>query len=287
MQPDKQSIDWTSVANQVRDLMLRHGVGKRAQAAALSKLLGISFSAASRKMKGQLPWTLSQLKEVADHYGEPSPVLLDSMPHASAPHTATLIVGARRYTCQAWIGEAVSPHQAGRRSASRDQASPEFVALEHAGGWSVYDIADAPMGRRFVVDKVVLHSHCSEADRLVVAVVDDARAVTDSVCEYLTDMGCEALPYYDRSEFLRALDQIEFDAFILDWSLGADTAAEAIARIRASDNPNAPIILLTGRGRESESDIAQMVDRFGVLYAEKPVKLAILLAQLMQACQRA
>jgi len=287
MQPDRESIDWTSVANQVRDIMLRHGVGKRSQATELSRLLGISFSAASRKMKGQLPWTLSQLKEVADHYGESSPLLLDTLQQPTCSVTATLVVGFRRFACQAWIGGPMPPTHTPRRPAPRgtDTAVGEFVALEQNGQWFVYELGDAPAGRRHPVDRLVLPSRCTEPDKPVVAVLDDAAAIADSICEYLIDQGFDAKPYYDSAGFVRALEAGDFDAYILDWSLGPDTAAEPIARIRASENACAPIILLTGRGQENEAEIASVVDKFAVLYAEKPLKLAILLAQLTRALQ--
>ncbi|MBY4949532.1 helix-turn-helix domain-containing protein [Cupriavidus respiraculi] len=290
MQQDQSAIDWLSIANQVRDIMVRHGVAKRSHAGELGRLLGVSFSAASRKLKGQLPWTLSQLKAVAEHYGEPSRTLLDGVGEAACqPCPGVLALGPLRLVCEVWIGQPLASGLAGRRHAVRqpteDPVVGEFVATKVGEQWSVYDVAAAPASALFQVERIVIPSRCADPDKPVIAVVDDAPAVTDTLCEYLNEQGFDTRPYYDMPSFLQALHGVDFDGFILDWSVGHHTAAEPIERIRRSENADAPVILLTGRGQDSEAEIARLVDTFNVFYAEKPLKLAILLAQLTQALQ--
>lgn len=290
MHAEQSAIDWLSVANQVRDIMVRHGVAKRRHAGELAALLGVSFSAASRKLKGQLPWALSQLKAVAEHYGEASRTLLDSIGEAAAQaYPGVLMIGASQLVCEVWVGQPLAGSAASRRYAAHPPsdvpAMAEFVATKVRDQWWVYEVSDAPTGALYQVERVVLPSRCADPDKPVIAVVDDATAVTDTLCEYLNEQGFDARPYYDMPAFLQALQSADFDGFILDWSVGAHTAAEPIARIRAGENADAPIILLTGRGQDSEAEIARLVDTFCVFYAEKPLKLAILLAQLTRALQ--
>jgi DNA-binding response OmpR family regulator len=80
-----------------------------------------------------------------------------------------------------------------------------------------------------------------------------------------------------------------FDAVVIDWLFGAHTSAGAIRAVRESDNPDAPVFVLTGElttGKASESEISQVIRDYNVACFEKPARLAILVADLSKRLLR-
>src|ERR1700737_232683 len=62
-----------------------------------------------------------------------------------------------------------------------------------------------------------------------------------------------------------------------------------IRAVRASENPDAPIFVLTGElltGKASESEISEVIRQFDVACYEKPARLAILVADLSKRLNR-
>ncbi|MCF2132665.1 helix-turn-helix domain-containing protein, partial [Mycetohabitans sp. B3] len=76
---DKVSEESLAIAMRIHDLLNRHGVGKRQHAVEVQRILGLSYSQAHRKMKGANPWTIAQVKAVAQAYGESAAMLLDGL----------------------------------------------------------------------------------------------------------------------------------------------------------------------------------------------------------------
>lgn len=258
-----EQTDAELIAERVHELMERHGVKKRAHASDLSRILNLSFSTASRKLNGQFPWTLSQLTAVANAYGESPAALIDGLDGAERdaskgkPYDATFIVSANReYACVAWIDDA---HHA--------NTDGTLVAVKHGNRWQVFDAADAPAEGRYPVHMLQLEGTAAERDKLRVAVIDDARDLADSICDYLSGQGFAAVAFYDDLTFQIAMREQAFDGVIVDWLLGASTAEAAIAAVRNSENPDAPIFLLTGRvqtGEVSEDEVVRIMREFNV-----------------------
>jgi len=263
MRSDNIQTEAELIAARVHELMDRHGVKRRAHAADLSRILNLSFSTASRKLNGQFPWTLSQLTAVASEYGESPATLIDGLDGAShdtrkgKPCDATFIVGTNReYACVAWIDEG---HNA--------DADSTLVAVKAGARWRIYDTEDAPAERHYPVYTLQLDGMATERNKFRVAVIDDAHDLADSICDFLRGQDFTATPYYDGASFRNALREQAFDGVIVDWLLGGSTAEAAIAAIRNSDNPDAPIFLLTGRvqtGEVSEDEIVRMMRQFNV-----------------------
>lgn len=279
MHSEDSPFDSLSIANRVRDLMDRHGVAKRAQASKLASILGLSFSAASRKMKGQLPWTLDQLNDVAAHFHETPSVLIEALPLDSAPlpgepQNAILEMEARTWPCLAWVGKELG-----------NSTRAELVATRHDHTWHIHPVERAPSGPKFSVELIQFRPQQIEADRPTVAVVDDDKVAdtADIICEYLNERGFHAIAYYSAGSFQAAVHQTAFDAFVVDWLLDGETAEASIKDIRASENPQAPVFLLTGQldaGNANEEDIARVIRTFDVNCLEKPARLPLLIAEL-------
>ena len=70
---------------------------------------------------------------------------------------------------------------------------------------------------------------------------------------------------------------------------GNQTSATAIRAVRASENPDAPIFVLTGElltGKASESEISDVIRNYDVACYEKPARMAILVADLSKRLNR-
>ena len=234
-------------ANKVRDLLNRNGIPPRSHNTTIANVLGLSFSVVTRKMKGLIPWNLSQLQDIATHFGVPPAILLDDK--GTQPATA----------------------------------ETDFVALQWQGEWLITERQHAREGRTYPVDVIELRSAQPNVYAARIAVVDDSQDVAETVCEYFIEKGVNAIPYFDGATFRKALEVEDFDGYILDWMLGDQTAAELVRGIRSSENSGAPIFLLTGKistGEASEDEIAHIVSHYNARCEEKPVRLPILFAEV-------
>ncbi|KWE63613.1 two-component system response regulator [Burkholderia ubonensis] len=263
-------------ATKVRDLLTRNGIPPRSHNTTIANVLGLSFSVVTRKMKGLIPWNLSQLRDIATHFGVPPAILLDDQgAHAgAAPEMldATLVIESRRLRCRAAISTKASSH-----------VETDFVAIQSQGEWIVMERHHAHEGRTYPVDVIELRSTQQQTYAARIAVVDDSPDVAETVCEYFIEKGVNAIPYYDAASFRKALEVEDFDGYILDWMLGDQTAADLVRGIRSSENGDAPIFLLTGKistGEASEDEIARVVSHFNARCEEKPVRLPILFAEV-------
>ena len=122
MTNETHSPDSIAVAERVRELMSRHGIGKRQQTTELCRILDLSFSQGHRKLRGNSPWTLSQIKKVAEVFGEPAAQLfgaqsLDPGMVGAIAQEAVFCIGAIELPCTAWFG-ACAPTRRHRRGHS-------------------------------------------------------------------------------------------------------------------------------------------------------------------------
>jgi DNA-binding response OmpR family regulator len=94
---------------------------------------------------------------------------------------------------------------------------------------------------------------------------------------------------YGLSAFNDALHNQVFDGIVIDWLFGNQTSATAIRAVRASENPDAPVFVLTGElltGKASESEISDVIRNYDVACYEKPARMAILVADLSKRLNR-
>jgi CheY-like chemotaxis protein len=263
--------------------MSRHGIGKRQQTTELCRILDLSFSQGHRKLRGNSPWTLSQIKKVAEVFGEPAAQLfgaqsLDPGMVGAIAQEAVFSIGAIELACTAWVGAAL---EAGSR--------PEFVAYSRLGQWRVARHDGTLYQSAYEVHKIEIYPRRAETDKPTIAVVDDDQASADNLRDYLERSGFAAVAIYGLAAFADQLQSQVFDGIVIDWLFGAQTSANAIRAVRASENPDAPIFVLTGElltGKASESEISQVIRNYDVACYEKPARMAILVADLSKRLNR-
>ncbi|WP_434461874.1 helix-turn-helix domain-containing protein [Serratia plymuthica] len=279
MDNNHHKFDSLSIANRVRELLLHYGIGKRQHAKELSRILDLSFSHAHRKLKGQSPWTLEQINSVAAALGETPAAIADmgAEQETSAQtmaQDAIFFVAGAEIPCIGHIGDELP---AGRQA--------EFVALKPEQQWHIYRADDAPLGKRFWVELIEIRPSHTDDERLSIAVLDDSHQAADELAKYLDGRGFTAVAFYDVSSFCQALQQSLFDGYVVDWLIGEETADKCIETIRNSDNPDAPVLVLTGQlgTDQRESEIAKAMRDYDVLGPyEKPVRLHVIEAALLR-----
>ena len=135
----------------------------------------------------------------------------------------------------------------------------------------------------FVIER--LEARPNSATRKRIAVLDDDRDLTDSICAHLQDSGYDAHPFYRTADLQTRSKNERYDAFVIDWIVGETSTLKLIAAIRAQD-ATCPIVVLTAQvlaGVVQKSEIAQAVASFNFMFAEKPVRMTILSASLARA----
>lgn len=277
MTNDAITMDSLAVAERVRALMSRHGIGKRQQTTELCRILELSFSQGHRKLRGSSPWTLAQIRRVAEAFNEPAAQLVGMTPQEpgladASARDAILCVGADEWPCIAWVGNRLIGHN---RS--------EFVAYAHGNRWRVMRCEGSPESDACEVVKIEIHPQRAELHRPSVAVVDADLAAAEALRAYLEQNGFSVAVFDNPRVFEVGMRARTFDAIVTDWLFGNETAARTIEDIRCTPRPDIPVFLLTGEllsGKASESEISDVIRRFDVACYEKPARLAILVADL-------
>ena len=255
----------------VRALLERHGLPKYRQSAWLADAIGLSYAQAHRKMNGAAAWTLEELERVGALLGE-------SLADVVAPGgtegsvSGVLSIGKARVPCRLWIG-----------GAAEQPPEDALVAVQIGSEWAAVLVEEAGERPMFVIDR--LEARPSHAARKRIAVLDDDRDLTDSICAHLQDSGYDAHPFYRTADLQTRSKNERYDAFVIDWIVGETSTVKLIAAIRAQD-ATCPIVVLTAQvlaGVVQESEIAQAVASFNFVFAEKPVRMAILSASLARA----
>ena len=266
------SEDGSSLAVRfVRGLMERHGLPKYRQSAWLADATGLSYAQAHRRMNGAAAWTLEELERVAALFGETlEDVVALGQPHGSV--AAIMKVGEASLPCELWIGEEVQ------------NAKPDtVVAVKTSNGWAALCASEAADRTTYAVER--LQAKPSTAQKRVVAVLDDDEDLTNSICAHLQADGYEARPFYKTANLQSSLKTQRYDAFVVDWIVGETSTVKLIASLRAQD-ASCPILVLTAQvlsGVVHESDIADAVASFNLVFSEKPVRMTILSASLARA----
>ena len=259
----------------VRALLDRHEIRKYRQAPLLAAALGISYSQAHRRLSGTSPWLLEDLQRVAKLFGETLGQLV-SLDETDGVR-GTVRIGGSSFGCRIWIsGLTANPRV------------ESLVAVHTAAGWL------ATPGRELDLDtkahKIArLEFKPAEDARRVVAVLDDDGDLAELICEQLIAAGYDARAHTGIAQLEASVKAQKFDGFVIDWIVGESTALELISALRGQDS-RAPIVVLTGQvldGAVDEADIAHAVQRFGLVFSEKPVRMSILLATLSLAFSNA
>lgn len=246
-----------AITQAIQALLDRRGVPERKRLGTLEAAVGIAYQQVRRRMMGETPWSVDEIKRLAAHFGEPVFRLLGALVEDVPGQPAVLQVGGAKLACSLWPG----PEAA--------QGIGPYVAIPGEGpdGWTVV-LASEGVGRQvFEVRRLIVEP---EPPRRV-AMVDDDDDLGRAIVQFLRQKGLDAISYTSAEHLRTALETTNFDGYILDWVLGEESAADLLPLIRAK-NPAGPVIILTGQidAGAQESDLASALATYRAQLYEKP-----------------
>lgn len=289
-----QASGFSWASDRLSALLGRHGIPSRHQATEIAHICAISISQARRKLRGAV-WLFDEVHTICRHFGESldavfgSPVLQTcstsphGVPHLGNTSPATLLIDGQAMACQIHLGPLHTSTQAGMEGLvacySQQQgwlvASAQRVAQEGYGG------------ARYAVEQLQLRNPAAQL-RTRIAVLDDDIGSADALTDWFNEVGYEARSY-NSTEALLAQPLSEHDAFVVDLILGGGQTSQSIVERIRLEQPDAPIVLLTGQlkdGTASEATLTTILRTQGVTFFEKPVRPAVLTAAIQSSLDR-
>lgn len=115
---------------------------------------------------------------------------------------------------------------------------------------------------------------------LRVLLVDDEEELVGTLAERLSLRGYEVTYLLDGAEAVRRAAQEPFDVLVLDVMMPGMNGLEVLKEIKRT-RPEMPVILLTGRGSEQDSQTGLELGAFD--YIMKPVKIDRLIEIMLKA----
>jgi CheY-like chemotaxis protein len=265
---DPTEAPLTNGAYYAATLFDRHGVAVRAERTRLVQtVLDLEYRAAHRRVRGEFPFTIEELAKLAGHFGETLNELFATAAAASAD-SGTFVCGSLRVACKFWPGPVI------------EQPAPNsLVAYRQGWEWVISPASESSGSPLHAVKQVLLDAQGKSRQRI--AVLDDDRDITDSVCQYLKRLGYQADPFHSVDALAKAALERAYDAYVLDWLVGKDNVGELIGALRA-DAPGSVMAVLTGQAESGRAAgaIAEALASYDVLFFQKPVPLPILVAQI-------
>ena len=255
----------------MRALLNRHDVPAIRHVTTIAQVLDVGYTLVHRRMNGTVAWELEEIEKVAAHFGES---LADVFGASKDDDTvsAMLVVGGVRVPCQLTIGNAV-----------REPERNSLVAVKLGEQWLVIPATEGGVGPCFQIKRLEVVGHADRRWRI--AVLDDDVEETASLAQHFAARGCEVQGFTRVDDLIGQMRLKPFDAYVIDWLLEEGSAAELVGMIR-SDDRDCPIAVLTGKIASDvmiEPEVAEAVSTFKLLFFEKPTRLPIISAQLLQA----
>jgi len=276
----------SSASAAVRRFLLANRVKEHNHASEIGRIINVDRSQAYRRLKGDVAWSHTDLRAIARHFGAPDDQL---MPRDELTRVAAAGVGAADDLVPALIRVRNLPPTGlllpGAALGADD--SSDLVAVKTASGWEIHLNGEEPAGaQRHAIEALTVRSH----PHLQVAVLEDDRHAAAALVEAFRPLGIAATPYADCAALLAALRHRRFDAYVLDWLIGAGTAAGAVTAIRHL-RPRAPIVVVTGALASDtgmEETLLELSARWNFSTLDKPVRpmnLANAIKQLVSAAR--
>ena len=270
----------------VRRFLAAHGVREHNHASEIARIINVDRSQSYRRLKGDVAWSHTDLRSIAQHFGATDDHLLpnEEFARTGAP-TGALPTDA----VPATIRVAHLPPNGllvpGAELGPGD--SSDLVAVKSAGGWEVWIDGDEPPGaRRHAVDALTVRSQ----PHLQVALLEDDTRAAEALAEAFRPLGIAATRFADGPSLLHAMTQRRFDAYVLDWLLSEGTAATVVEEIR-QHGPHIPIVVVTGAlavDSEMERTLLDLSAQWNFSTLDKPVRpmnLANALKQLVNVAR--
>ena len=264
----------------VRRFLVSHGVKEHNHASEIARIIDVDRSQSYRRLKGDVAWSHTDLRAIAQHFGAADDCLLPHDDLARVAHQGPDAVPAViRVAHLPPTGLLVPGAELGAGDSS------DLVAIRVAAGWEIHVNGDEPFGaRRHAIEALTVRSH----PHLQVALLEDDTRAAAALVEAFRPLGIVATPFVDSASLRAAIAHRRFDAYVLDWLLPEGTAAPVVEEIR-QHRPHIPVVVVTG-ALMADSDMEQRLLALSAQWnfstLDKPVRpmnLANALKQLVTA----
>ncbi|HEX5354684.1 MAG TPA: helix-turn-helix domain-containing protein [Aquabacterium sp.] len=286
-------FSWASAC--LSALLERHGVPSRHQATEIAHICAISVSQARRKLRGAV-WLFDEVQTICRHFGESLDTVFgasalqtgstgsQTVPNPANTYPATLLIDGQKMACNIQLGPLCTT--------ARDASCQGLVAFyNQREGWLVSGIhrmqQEGYSGAHYAVEQLQVRNPLEQA-RARIAVLDDDIGSAGALTDWFNEVGYEAHAYTSSAALL-ARPLSEHDAFVVDLILGGGQTSQSIVERIRLEQPDAPIVLLTGQlkdGTASEATLATILRTQGVTFFEKPVRPAVLTAAIQSGLDR-
>jgi ActR/RegA family two-component response regulator len=231
--------------------------------------LGLSYQQVRRRLIDETAWTLEEVQQVADFFGESLHSVVAETPDGSNT-PAVLVMGSLRISCSVWLGE--TPQLA--------RPGPLVATKLTANEWLVVPAGEAAGVESYEVKRLLIQPTARSARR--VAVLDDDRDLAQSIAQYMSEVGLDATAFYTVGDLSQAASAEPFDGYVIDWLVNKESARSVIAEIRAR-SATCPIVILTGQmlqGNVDESELSSVAAAYRLQFFEKPVRTSAIMSAL-------
>ena len=252
----------------VRALLERHGLPKHRHAAFVGDFFSLSRAAAHQRVNRSAAWTLEELKQLAENFGE-SLAGMVSAHGADDARPAIVRIGGLQSKCKVWLDRTKAP-----------AATDGLVALEDDAGLVVIAATAVTVQGGVRVARLEIEQSIMKPAR--VAVIDDERDVASALCDQLRSFGIAADSFDDVDALASEMAKSPFDGYVVDWMLRNGDASQLLATIRALEHPSA-VVLLSGKlrsGSADPADVASACTTFRVQLIEKPAQIPLVVSAL-------
>ena len=253
----------------IQALLDRDRVPKAKRAAVIEAAVGVTYQPARRRMEGEVPFKVEEIRRLASHFGVPLFELLAALAE-EVGQPAMMRVGVLNIPCSVWRG---------RLRPAREHTGPLVAYQSEPTGWIVVPLSEAGDRQVYEVRRII---HEAGQPRRRVAVIEDDDDLARVIVTFLRIKGLDALSYASKEHFRTALESTSFDGFIVDWLLDEGDARDLLPLIREK-SPSGPLIILTGQirsGQADEDDLAESITAYRAQLFEKPSRPLSLLAAL-------
>ncbi len=269
---------------QVRRTLEQSGIHPRQQASLVADLCQISASQARRKLQGSV-WLFNEIQTLAAFCNCSIETLTQPAEGRSTglPQKASLMLDGQTLCCDIVLGRLLAP---------KEQSSMLLQAVRNDTHWLVATAGSLnqlrPNTPRYAIERLTI-SMQTDPSKIHVAVLDDDPMAAESLCDCFVNADMKATSFTSIETIMHA-NLTAFDAFVIDFILSAGQNSKAFIEHIRSIRPNAPIALLTGHlkdGTASEDDLTAVMRAHRVLFFEKPIRPALLVAAIHNSLDRA
>ena len=268
----RSEVDSGPIASRyIKALLNRHDVPSNQHVTTIADVLSVGYTPAYRRMNGTVAWEVEEIDAVARHFGE-SLASVFAENKLSDELSGMLVAGPVRVACRLIPGNVL-----------RDPERNSLVAVKLGEQWMVVPATEVGASPCFEV--ISMRVVGAGDRRWRIAVLDDDAQESTSLAQHFANRGCEVEAFTSVDDLVPSMKLRPFDGFVIDWMLEEGSAAELVGMIRADDR-DCPIAVLTGKIQSDvmvEPAVAEAVSTYKLLFFEKPTRLPIISAQMLQA----